>query len=145
MKEMATVLLVEDNPMNRKLLRDVLGFEFEVVEAESAEVAREQLHTVSPDLILMDVQLPGMDGLTFTREIKADARTTDIPVVAVSAHAMPRDLELARDAGCADYITKPITDDLDVFLKRLRKSMRGPEADSEETKSTEPQGEQVTG
>jgi CheY-like chemotaxis protein len=128
---MATVLLVEDHPMNRKLFRDVLGIEFEVVEAESAEVAREQLHFVSPDLILMDVQLPGLDGLAFTRELKADPRTAAIPVVALSAHALPRDLELARDAGCVDYITKPITDELVVFLGRLRESLR--RAKSEES------------
>jgi CheY-like chemotaxis protein len=123
---MATVLLVEDHPMNRKLFRDVLGFEFDVVEAESAEVAREQLHDVHPDLILMDVQLPGMDGLTFTRELKSDPRTADIPVVAVSAHALPRDKELARAAGCTDYITKPITDELCVFLGRLRRNIHRP-------------------
>jgi CheY-like chemotaxis protein len=128
---MATVLLVEDHPMNRKLFRDVLGFEFEVVEAESAEVAREQLRTVKPDLILMDVQLPGIDGLTFTRELKADPRTAQIPVVAVSAHALPRDFEMARDAGCVDYITKPITDALFVFLERLRSRMRAPQAEAD--------------
>jgi CheY-like chemotaxis protein len=132
---MATVLLVEDNPMNRKLFRDVLSFEFEVVDAESAELAREQLHTVMPDLILMDVQLPGIDGLTFTRELKADARTAGIPVVAISAHALPRDLELARAAGCVDYITKPITDELGVFLGRLRRSMLQP-AGAEDDKVT---------
>jgi two-component system, cell cycle response regulator DivK len=121
---MALVLVVEDHPMNRKLFRDILGFQFEVVEAGSAEEARERLRSLAPDLILMDVQLPGMDGLTFTRELKADARTAGVPVVAVSAHAMTRDLENARAAGCADYITKPITDDLFDFLARLSRYMK---------------------
>ncbi len=118
---MASVLLVEDHPMNRKLFRDLLSFEFEVAEADSAEAARELLPKLTPDLILLDVQLPGVDGLTFVRELKADPRTAAIPVVAVSAHVRPRDIELALHAGCADYITKPITDDPFVVLDRLQK------------------------
>jgi CheY-like chemotaxis protein len=121
---MAVVLVVEDHPMNRKLFRDILTFRFEVVEAGSAEEARERLRTVSPDLILMDVQLPGMDGLAFTRELKADARTTAVPVVAVSAHAMTQDVERALAAGCVDYITKPITDDPFDFLARLARFLK---------------------
>jgi CheY-like chemotaxis protein len=120
---MATVLVVEDHPMNRKLFRDVLGFQFDVIEAESAEAARERLRDVTPSLILMDVQLPGMDGITFTRELKADAHTASIPVVAVSALAMRQDVESAKNAGCVDYITKPITDDLFVFLERLARAL----------------------
>jgi len=121
---MPTVLLVEDHPLNRKLFRDILSFEFEVVEAETAEVAREKLRDLHPDLIIMDVQLPGMDGITFVKELKSQERTAAIPVVVVSAHAMPRDAEMARQAGCLDYITKPITDDPFVFLERLMRSMR---------------------
>jgi len=121
---MPTVLLVEDHPLNRKLFRDILSFEFEVVEAETAEVAREKLRDLHPDLIIMDVQLPGMDGITFVKELKSQERTAAIPVVVVSAHAMPRDVEMARQAGCLDYITKPITDDPFVFLERLMRSMR---------------------
>jgi CheY-like chemotaxis protein len=116
---MMTVLLVEDHPMNRKLFRDILEFRFDVVEAESAEEARERLRTFTPDLILMDVQLPGLDGLSFTRELKSDPRTAGVPVVAVSAHALAQNFEKAQAAGCADYITKPITDDPFVFLDRL--------------------------
>jgi CheY-like chemotaxis protein len=120
---MTTVLLVEDHPMNRKLFRDLLGFQFAVVEAGSAEEARERLREGLPDLILMDVQLPGMDGLTFVRELKADPRTAAVPVIAVSAHAMLRDVEQAREVGCVDYITKPITDDPFVFLARLSRAL----------------------
>jgi len=104
---MPIALLVEDHPMNRKLFRDILAFEFEVVEAESAEVARDRLQSCTPDLILMDLQLPGMDGLTYTRELKADVKTADIPVVAVSAHAMTQDIEAARAAGCVTTLPSP--------------------------------------
>jgi two-component system cell cycle response regulator/two-component system cell cycle response regulator DivK len=120
---MLTVLLVEDHPMNRKLFRDILEMQFVVVEALSAEEALERLESVRPDLIVMDVQLPGMDGLTLVRKLKADPQTTPIPVVALSAHAMPRDIELAYAAGCVDYITKPVTDDPFTFLDRLARSV----------------------
>ncbi len=120
---MATILLVEDHPMNRKLVRDILLFQFEVEEVVSAEAAAEYLRTHRPDLILMDIQLPGMDGLTLTRRLKADPATADIPIVGLSAHAMPRDIEMAREAGCVDYITKPITDDPFTFLERIAHSL----------------------
>ena len=113
---MATILLVEDHPMNRKLVRDILRFQFDVEEAVSAEAAEEYLHNHHPDLILMDIQLPGMDGLTLTHRLKSEPATSDIPVVALSAHAMTRDIAQAREAGCVDYITKPITDDPFTFL-----------------------------
>ena len=120
---MLSVLLVEDHPMNRKLFRDILEMQFEVVEAESAEAALEQLRTVAPDLILMDMQLPGMDGLTLARKLKADAQFARVPIVGLSAHAMTRDVEEAKLAGCVDYITKPITDDPFLFLERVSRSL----------------------
>jgi CheY-like chemotaxis protein len=116
---MFTVLLVEDHPMNRKLFRDILQMQFAVVEAGSAEDAQEQLKTLQPDLILMDIQLPGMDGLTLVRLLKARPETAGIPVVGLSAHALPRDVEQAHAAGCVDYITKPVTDDPFTFLERV--------------------------
>jgi CheY-like chemotaxis protein len=116
---MATILLVEDHPMNRKLVRDILLFQFEVEEAVSAEAAQEYLQTHHPDLILMDIQLPGMDGLSLIRRLKAEPATADIPIIALSAHALNRDIEMAREAGCVDYITKPITDDPFTFLERI--------------------------
>jgi len=118
-----TVLLVEDHPMNRKLFRDILEIQFEVFEAESAEAALEILSAHRPDLILLDVQLPGMDGLTLARRLKVEPRTAAIPIIALSAHAMTRDIELARAAGCGDYITKPITDDPFAFIERISKSL----------------------
>jgi CheY-like chemotaxis protein len=120
---MLTVLLVEDHPMNRKLFRDILQMQFQVVAATSAEEALEHLQTVSPDLILLDMQLPGMDGLSLARLLKADPDRAKIPIVGLSAHAMDRDIELAREAGCVDYITKPITDDPFSFLERVSRSL----------------------
>jgi CheY-like chemotaxis protein len=116
-----TVLLVEDNPMNRKLFRDILEMQFEVIEAETAEIALEILHPCRPDLILLDMQLPGMDGLSLARILKADPELASIPIIGLSAHAMTRDIEQAKAAGCAAYITKPITDDPFAFLERISK------------------------
>src|SRR5690348_2358411 len=123
---MATILLVEDHPMNRKLVRDILLFQFGVDEAASAEAAQDYLQSHHPDLILMDIQLPGMDGLTLTRRLKADPATADIPVIGLSAHALKRDVELAYEAGCVDYITKPITDDPFTFLERIAQRLTTP-------------------
>jgi CheY-like chemotaxis protein len=120
---MPVVLLVEDHPMNRKLFRDILEMQFEVEEAESAEVAQDLLETVHPDLILMDMQLPGMDGLTLIRLLKADPERADIPIVAISAHAMRKNIDDALAAGCVDYITKPITDDPFMFLERISRAL----------------------
>ena len=121
---MLTVLLVEDHPMNRKLFRDILEIQFEVVEAESAEAALVLLQSsCKPDLILLDMQLPGMDGLSLARRLKADPERAAIPIIGLSAHAMKRDFEQAKAAGCVDYITKPITDDPFVFLERISKAL----------------------
>jgi len=116
---MQTVLLVEDQWMNRKLFKSILELQFHVEMAESAETALDMLQTLTPDLILLDIQLPGMDGLTLLRRLKADAHLADVPVVMLSARSLRRDIELARAAGCVDYITKPITDDPLVFLQRV--------------------------
>jgi two-component system cell cycle response regulator/two-component system cell cycle response regulator DivK len=118
-----TVLLVEDNTMNRKLFRDILEMQFEVLEAPTAEAALDVLETTHPDLILLDMQLPGMDGLTLARRLKADPQRADIPIIGLSAHAMARDVEQARAAGCVEYITKPITDDPFTFLERISKML----------------------
>jgi CheY-like chemotaxis protein len=103
------ILVVEDNLTNQLLTSSVLEREgFEVLLAESSEGALQSIGANRPDLILMDVQLPGIDGLTFTRALKAAAETADIPVVALTAHAMNGDREDALAAGCAGYISKPI-------------------------------------
>jgi two-component system cell cycle response regulator DivK len=116
---MSVILLVEDHPTNRKLFRDILQLQFEVMEAESAEKALELLQKHTPDLIMMDMQLPGMDGLSLVRLLKTNPSQAAIPIIAVSAHALPRDIEQAKAAGCIEYITKPITDDPFTFLERI--------------------------
>jgi len=103
------VLLVEDNPLNRKLAKNALrSGGYQVVEATSGEQALELLQERRPDLILMDLQLPGMDGLETTRRIKADPANSGVRIVALTAHVRTLDEDRARSAGCEGYITKPI-------------------------------------
>jgi len=100
---------VDDNALNRELLRLVLEQQgYEVREAVSAEEALRMVQEIHPVLILMDCHLPGMDGLTATRQLKRIEGISGIPVVAVTAHAMPGDRERALEAGCNDYISKPV-------------------------------------
>ena len=103
------ILVVEDNEANQLLVAAVLERDgYTVRLAASASEARAELEMCRPDLILMDVQLPGQDGLSFTRELKAGAETAAIPVVALTAHAMSGDRATALDSGCDGYISKPI-------------------------------------
>ena len=105
----ALILIVEDNEANRLLAGAVLEREgYRVEMAGNAQDALDMLAIGSPDLILMDVQMPGMDGLTLTRRLKSNTRTADIPVVALTALAMTGDRELTLEAGCSGYISKPI-------------------------------------
>lgn len=105
----APILIVDDNVSNTKLLAFLLTTKGYVVRtAASADEALAVLQEFAPRLILMDLQLPGMDGLTLTRQLKADPRTRAIPIVAATAYAMKGDEEKARAAGCDGYITKPI-------------------------------------
>src|SRR5262249_38061993 len=105
------------------LFRDILEMQFAVVEVPSAEAALEELGRATPDLILLDMQLPGMDGLSLARRLKADAKTAAVPIVGLSAHAMVRDVEQATEAGCVDYLTKPTTDDPSAFLERVTRAL----------------------
>jgi CheY-like chemotaxis protein len=103
------ILVVDDNPRNLKLAFDVLeDAGYEVVEAVDAEQAQSMIDRNLPDLILMDIALPGMDGLTLTRKIKANERTKHIRIIALTAFAMKGDDQKALAAGCDGYITKPI-------------------------------------
>ena len=103
------ILIVDDNPTNLKLARVVLAGEgYEVRVAVDAEEAMAMLGGFHPRLILMDLQLPGMDGLTLTRLLKGDPATSDVTILALTAYAMKGDEEKARQAGCDGYITKPI-------------------------------------
>jgi len=118
------ILLIEDNAINRRLAQFLLKSQgYEVWEVTSAPEAFESLKEKQPDLILMDIQLPGMDGLTATRQLKADPATRDIPVLVVTSYAMKGDETKAFEAGCSGYVTKPI--DKTVFLEAVAKALQG--------------------
>jgi two-component system, cell cycle response regulator DivK len=103
------ILIVDDNPTNLKLVAYLMKANgYEVLTALDAPAALDQIRTRHPRLILMDLQLPGVDGLALTRQLKADPDSRDIIVIAVTAYAMKGDQDRARDAGCDDYVTKPI-------------------------------------
>ena len=104
------ILVVEDNPLNLKLVRDVLtAFEYDVVEAHSGEEGVELAGTCSPDLVLMDPQLPGIDGYEALRLLRQDPRLGSVPVVAVTAFAMKEDRERTAREGFDGYLGKPIS------------------------------------
>jgi len=112
------ILVIEDNPVNMKLFRVLLKQErYEVMEADDAETGIELAHRKPPRLILMDIGLPGLDGLNATRIIKKDSVLKDIPILALTAHAMSGDEEKAREAGCDGYMSKPI--DIRAFLEMV--------------------------
>jgi two-component system cell cycle response regulator DivK len=102
------ILLVEDQADNRKIIRDMLrGTDYEITEAENGEEALTAIANQRPDLILMDIQLPVMDGYTATRQIKADPALRSIPIIAVTSYALSGEDKKARAAGCDDYVPKP--------------------------------------
>ncbi len=104
------VLVVEDNQDNMTLIVDVLdSMGYATIEAKDGQEGLEKARSDAPDLILMDLSLPRMDGWTATRHIKADPALRSIPVIALTAHAMVGDRERAMEAGCDDYVTKPIS------------------------------------
>ncbi|HEU5249893.1 MAG TPA: response regulator [Thermoanaerobaculia bacterium] len=106
---MAKILLVEDNEMNRDMLsRRLVRSGYEVVIAVHGEEGVALARTTSPDLVLMDMSLPVLDGWEATRRLKADPATREIPVISLTAHAMAGDREKAREAGCDDFDTKPV-------------------------------------
>ncbi len=124
-----TILIVEDNPANMKLFYDLLTFYgYEVKQARDGEEGYTMACECSPDLILMDIQLPKASGLEVTKWIKEDERLKSIPVIAVTAFAMKRDADRMRDAGCDTYITKPVAlVDLVEAVGRYIKAPRTPE------------------
>jgi len=102
------VLVVEDQPDNRQIIRDMLaGTGYEITEAENGEEALAAIAKQRPDLILMDIQLPVMDGYAATRRIKTDPALKSIPVIAVTSYALSGEEKKAREAGCDDYVPKP--------------------------------------
>ena len=103
------ILVVDDNPLNLKLARLLLGTEsYQVRTAEHAAAALTVLETFHPRLILMDIQLPGMDGLELTRRLRADPLLDDCIILALTAYAMEADEQRSLDAGCDGYIAKPL-------------------------------------
>lgn len=114
------VLVVEDNPVNLELVTELLEQEgCEALAAESADAGLRLAAAERPDLILMDLQLPGMTGYEATRRLKADPATATIPVVALTAHAMRGDDAAAKEAGCDGYLTKPLS--TQAFRETLRR------------------------
>jgi len=102
------ILVVEDQPDNRQIIRDMLvDTGYEIIEAENGEEALAAIAKQRPDLILMDIQLPVMDGYTATRRIKTDADLKSIPIIAVTSYALSGEEKKAREAGCDDYVPKP--------------------------------------
>jgi CheY-like chemotaxis protein len=120
----ARVLVVEDNDMNMQLVEYLLEEGgYSIVKAASGEEALSIARGGDPvDLILMDIHLPGIDGLSVVREMKADARTRSIPILALTAHAMRGDRDRFLEAGCDGYISKPI--DVKTFLSSIRQYLR---------------------
>jgi CheY-like chemotaxis protein len=117
--ESPLILAVDDNEAGLLLVTALLEIEgFRVDSAGSAGEVLERLATRTPDLILMDVQLPGQDGLALTRQLLAAPGTSRVPIVALTAHAMPGDRDLALAAGCVGYISKPI--DTRTFARQVR-------------------------
>jgi two-component system cell cycle response regulator DivK len=113
MENKAAILYVEDNPENRMLIRRILQAEgFHMIEASSAKQALESVLLERPDLILMDINLPEMDGYTLTARLKAMPELSNVPIIALTANVMRGDRERTLEAGCDGYIQKPIDVDL---------------------------------
>ncbi|MDD3013399.1 MAG: response regulator [Candidatus Gastranaerophilales bacterium] len=120
-----TILIAEDNLSNMKLLKDILGFQgYKIIEAYDGKTALELTRQNKDviDLILMDLQLPEMDGIEVIKLIKSDDSTKKLPVVVISAHAMEIDMKRALKAGCNNYITKPIN--VESFIEKINAFFR---------------------
>ena len=124
------ILVVEDNERNLKLLRDVLEYAgYDVRVARTAEDGITSAVSEPPDLVLMDLQLPGIDGMEALRRLRESPRTADVPVVAVTAQAMKQDRERALAAGFNGYVEKPIT--VRAFPDQVRRFLSGGEVGTE--------------
>jgi len=123
---MAKVLLVEDNELNRDMLsRRLIRRGYEVVFAVDGQQGVDLARSEKPDIILMDMSLPVMDGWEATRRVKSDATTRAVPVIGLTSHAMSGDREKAIAAGCDDYDTKPV--ELDRLLEKMQRLLDGAE------------------
>ncbi len=120
MREKSIILYVEDNRENRVLVRRVLEAEgYEMAEASNAEDAMQKIHLVRPGLILMDINMPDVDGYALTARIKAEPGFASVPIVAVTANVMRGDRERSLEAGCDGYIQKPI--DIDILSQQIER------------------------
>ncbi len=120
MAERGTILYIEDNRDNRSLVRRVLESEgYDVIEAANAEDALTSMKIGSPDLILMDINMPGIDGYTLTARIKSVPDYAEIPIIAMTANVMRGDRERSLEAGCDGYIQKPI--DIDLLSQQIER------------------------
>jgi two-component system, cell cycle response regulator DivK len=134
---MAKVLLVEDNEMNRDMLsRRLMRQGFEVVVAVDGQAGVDAARAGRPDIVLMDMSLPVLDGWEATRQLKSQDETRAIPVIALTAHAMAGDRQQALDAGCDDYDTKPI--ELPRLLEKMRRLLGEAAGSSNPGSSTKP-------
>lgn len=106
-----TIAVVEDNPDNRLLVQAILDDRYEIIEYESGIAALKGLKEIVPDLVLLDISLPEMDGTDVLRKMKEDPRLASVPVIALTAHAMAGDRERFLGEGFDEYLTKPIVDD----------------------------------
>jgi CheY-like chemotaxis protein len=106
-----TILIVEDNPLNMELTTQLLEDDYALITAEDGVIGVEMAKDHKPDLILMDLSLPRMDGWEATRQLRAEWSTCRIPIVALTAHAVKGDVDRALEAGCDAYVTKPIDED----------------------------------
>lgn len=120
MNQKKTVMHIEDNFENRMLVRRLLQSDgYDVIEAENATNALKILASARPDLILMDINMPDVDGYTLTNQLKNQETTAQIPILAITANVMRGDRERTLEAGCDGYIEKPI--DIDLFLEQIAK------------------------
>ena len=120
MREKSIILYVEDNRENRILVRRVLEAEgYEMTEASNAEDAMQKIHSALPNLILMDINMPDVDGYALTARIKAEEGFASVPIVAVTANVMRGDRERSLEAGCDGYIQKPI--DIDILSQQIER------------------------
>jgi two-component system cell cycle response regulator DivK len=125
---MKTILVIEDNEINMKLIRTFLEIgKYRILEARDAETGIRLLREQRPDLILMDIQLPGIDGLSAAQFIKNDPDLKQIPIIAVTGNAMQMDKEEAMDIGFADYLLKPFS--LEVFLEAISNFFKNSRSD----------------
>jgi two-component system cell cycle response regulator DivK len=121
--ETGTILYVEDNPENRLLVRRVLAAEgYTVMEAPNAKAAFQQVEQTVPNLILMDINMPDVDGYTLTSEFRKMSELDTVPIVALTANVMRGDMERSMEAGCDGYIQKPI--DIDTLVVEVQKFLK---------------------